>query len=111
MHSACELSEELRIQRLRAGKRVNSRVPIAIEWQESNQTHSAQGWTVDIGPKGCLAVVPQGFPLGQKLKLLNLVTKTTSEAMLIWRGHEGRSGWELGLELQAPPEDFWGLDF
>ena len=111
MHSASELSEELRIQRLRAGKRVNSRVPIAIEWQESSQAHSAQGWTVDIGPKGCLAVVPQGFPLGQKLKLVNLVNKATSEALLIWRGHEGRSGWELGLELQTPPEDFWGLDF
>jgi len=109
--SASELSAELRMQQLRAGKRVNSRVPIAIEWHESNVAHAAQGWTVDIGPKGCLAVVPQGFPLGQKMKLINLVNKTASEAILIWRGHEGRTGWELGLELQDPPDDFWGLDF
>ena len=111
MSSAFESSAEMRLQQLRAGKRVNSRVPIAVEWIEQNQAHSAQGWTVDIGPKGCLAVVPQGFPLGQKLKLLNLVNKSASAAVLVWRGHEGRTGWELGLELQEPPEDFWGLDF
>jgi len=109
--SASESSVEMRLQQLRAGKRVNSRVPIAVEWVEQNQAHSAVGWTVDIGPKGCLAVVPQGFPLGQKLKLVNLVNKSASAAVLVWRGHEGHTGWELGLELQVPPEDFWGLDF
>ena len=111
MPNSSELSAELRLQQLRAGKRVNSRVPIAVEWTEKNQTHSAQGYTIDIGPKGCLAVVPQGFPLGQKLKLVNLVNQNQSETILIWRGHEGRTGWELGLELQNPPDDFWGLDF
>jgi hypothetical protein len=30
---------------------------------------------------------------------------------LIWRGHEGRTGWELGLELQDAGEEFWGVDF
>jgi len=109
--TASEQSSEVRLQRLRAGKRVNSRVPVAIEWEESQTRHSARGWTVDIGPKGCLAVVPQGFPLGQKLSLVNLVNKNVAHATLVWRGHEGRTGWELGLELQDPPEDFWGLDF
>jgi len=106
-----ELSSELRLQQLRAGKRVNSRVPVALEWSEKGQTLSAQGWTIDIGPKGCLAVVPQGFAIGQRLQLVNLVNQNTTEAILIWRGHEGHTGWELGLELQDPPSDFWGLDF
>jgi len=30
---------------------------------------------------------------------------------LVWRGHEGRTGWELGLELRDPSPDFWGLEF
>jgi hypothetical protein len=55
--------------------------------------------------------VPQGFALGQKLKLKNGSNRKESEAILIWRGHEGRSGWELGLELVHPPEEFWGVDF
>jgi hypothetical protein len=109
--TSSELSAELRLQQLRAGKRVNSRVPLVFEWEENGNRHSAQGWTIDIGPKGCLAVVPQGFAIGQRLKLVNLVNKNTAEATLIWRGHEGRTGWELGLELQGPSEDFWGLDF
>jgi hypothetical protein len=109
--SGSEQSFELRMKQLRAGKRVNSRVPVAIEWEEARQRHSAQGWTIDISPAGCLAVVPQGFPVGQKLDVVNLVNKSVCKAILIWRGHEGRTGWELGLELQNPPNDFWGLDF
>jgi len=106
-----EHSFEVRMQQLRAGKRLNSRVAVAVEWEENRSRHTAQGWTIDISPNGCLAVVPQGFPVGQKLDLVNLVNKSVSKAILIWRGHEGRAGWELGLELQDPPDDFWGLDF
>jgi hypothetical protein len=45
------------------------------------------------------------------LDLVNLVNKNVAKAILIWRGHEGRAGWELGLELVNPPDDYWGLDF
>jgi len=109
--SVSEQSFEARVKQLRAGKRVNSRVPVAVEWQEDRMSHTAQGWTVDISPKGCLVVVPQAFPLGQEVDLVNLVNQNVSHAILVWRGHEGRTGWELGLKLQDPPEDFWGLDF
>jgi hypothetical protein len=100
-----------RMKHIRAGARVNSRVPIIVEWEEKHEQHSVQGYTVDVGPKGCLAIVPQGFAMGQKLRVVNLVNKEKAEAVLIWRGHEGRSGWELGLELQDASEEFWGVDF
>jgi len=109
--SGSEQSFDLRMKQLRAGKRVNSRVPVAVEWEEARARHTAEGWTVDISPNGCLAVVPQGFAVGQKLDLVNLVNKNVAKAILIWRGHEGRTGWELGLELVDPPDDYWGLDF
>jgi hypothetical protein len=105
-----ETSYEGRLQRIRAGVRVNSRVRVAVEWAEAGQTMRAEGYTMDISPKGCLAVVPQGFTVGQRLRLVNLVNKNVSEAVLIWRGHEGRSGWELGLELREPSLEFWGVD-
>jgi hypothetical protein len=100
-----------RMKHVRAGARVNSRVPISVEWEEAKARHSVNGWTVDVGPKGCLAIVPQGFAIGQKLRLINLVNKNSVDAILIWRGHEGRTGWELGLELQDAGEEFWGVDF
>ena len=102
---------EARMQNARAGVRVNSRVPVAVERADSGSAMRAEGYTVDASTKGCLAVIPQSFPIGTRLLLVNLVNKNACEAVLIWRGHEGRTGWELGLELQEPSMDFWGLDF
>jgi hypothetical protein len=100
-----------RLGDVRSGARLNSRVAVAVEWTDAGQSLRAEGYTVDIGAKGCLAMVPQGFAVGQKLRLVNLTNQISCEAILIWRGHEGRAGWELGLELQEPSPDFWGLDF
>jgi hypothetical protein len=102
---------EQRMKHIRAGIRLNSRVAVAIEWTEANRNHRVEGYTVDISPKGCLAIFPQGFTVGQKLRLINLTNQHACDSVLVWRGHEGRSGWELGLELQKMPADFWGLDF
>jgi hypothetical protein len=106
-----DTSYEARMKHIRAGVRVNSRVSVAIEWTEAGRTLRAEGYTVDISPKGCLAVLPQGFAVGQKLRLVNLVNDSVSEAVLVWCAHEERGGWELGLELQEPSSEFWGLDF
>jgi len=102
---------DLHMKRIRAGVRLNSRALVAVEWVEDGRTLRAEGYTVDVSPKGCLAVVPQGFAVGQKMKLINLSNSNVSNATLVWRGHEGRAGWELGLELQEPSTEFWGLDF
>jgi len=102
---------EARGKNIRAGVRLNSRVTVVVEWTESGRELRAEGYTVDISPKGCLAVVPQGFNVGQQLRLINLTNEKKCDAVLIWRGHEGRRGWELGLELQGAPAEFWGVDF
>ena len=106
-----DMSFEMRMKQLRSSGRINSRVAVAVEWEDAGQTLRAEGYTVDIAPKGCMAVVPQGFAVGQRIRLVNLTNQISCEAVLIWRGHEGRAGWELGLELQEPSNDFWGLDF
>jgi hypothetical protein len=110
--ASSEMNYALRmLQYMRAGARVNSRVKVEVEWEECGETHQAVGHTIDVSPKGCLAIVSQGFAVGQKLRLKNWCNSQQSEAILIWKGHEGRSGWELGLELVNPPEGFWGVDF
>jgi hypothetical protein len=106
-----DASYEARMRHARSSGRLNSRVVVAVEWTDGGQNLRTEGYTVDVGAKGCLAVVPQGFDVGQKLRLVNLINQSSCEAVLIWRGHEGRTGWELGLELQEPSPDFWGLDF
>src|SRR5215467_4414777 len=83
---------------IRGTGRLNSRVPIAIEWTDGDQTRRAEGHTKDISPKGCMAIVPQVLVVGQRLRLINGVNQNASEAVLVWRGHQGPSGWELGLE-------------
>ncbi len=102
---------QTRMGDVRSTPRLNSRVAVAVEWSEAGRNLRVEGYTIDIGAKGCLAVVPQGFTVGQRLRLVNLINQISCEAILIWRGHEGRTGWELGLELQEPSPDFWGLDF
>jgi len=102
---------QTRMGDVRSTPRLNSRVAVAVEWSEAGRNLRAEGYTIDIGAKGCLAVVPQGFTVGQKLRLVNLINQISCEAILIWRGHEGRTGWELGLEVQEPSADVWGLDF
>jgi hypothetical protein len=105
-----EMDDSTRLQYMRSGTRVNSRAKVVVEWTEAGKTHQVEGYTMDIGPKGCLAVVPQGFAVGQKLRLINSINGKVADATLIWRGHEGRSGWELGLELVGAETDFWGVE-
>jgi hypothetical protein len=106
-----DIEYEQRMKKIRAGIRLNSRVAVAVEWSEDGRPLRSEGYTLDISPKGCLAIFPQGFTVGQRLRLINLTNRSACDAVLVWRGHEGRSGWELGLELQKMPSEFWGLDF
>jgi hypothetical protein len=45
------------------------------------------------------------------LVVTNLSNRKECEAVLVWRGHNGTSGWELGLLLREPEPDFWELEF
>ena len=106
-----EVKFEPRGKDVRGSSRLNSRVPVALESTESGKLVRAEGYTRDISAKGCMVVAPHGFGLGEKLRVINLANQNSSDAYLIWRGHEGPAGWELGIELQNPMADFWGLDF
>ena len=105
------LAEKARGEHIRAGVRLNSRVELIVEWEEGGKTLRAKAYTVDVSPKGCMAIVEQGLPVGQKLRVMNGMNGKTAEATLMWRGHEGRKGWEFGLQLGESAGDFWGVEF
>jgi hypothetical protein len=96
---------------IRGAGRLNSRVPLTVEWEDGGKTLQTAGYTVDVSTRGCMAILQEGIPVGQRLRVTNAATKQSAEASVIWRGHEGRSGWEMGLELDADVGDFWGFDF
>src|ERR1700687_1278552 len=94
----------------RRGVRLNSRVPIAVQWNAGGKMHPGIAKTRIIGPYGCLAVLPQDLQIDQRISVVNLVSSQTSPAVVVWRGHEGTEGWELGIELINPAMGFWGID-
>ena len=100
----------IRMSQIRGGERINSRLAVAVEWDDAGKKLHAEGHTLDISGKGCMAVIAQEFVVGQRLRLFNLINQNSCDAVLVWRGHEVRKGWELGLELENPHLDFWGLD-
>ena len=102
---------ETKIQKKRRGVRMNSRVPVAIEW-ESQVGRSCRGeaHTRVVGPYGCLVVLPHKLELKQEVKVINLATLHSNPAIVVWNGNERTEGWELGMELLNPEMDFWGLE-
>jgi hypothetical protein len=99
-----------RIEEKRRGVRLNSRVPVIVEWQdEAGSAVRAEGYTRTVGPYGCLVVLPQELSMKQAVRIVNTATETANSGIVVWKGQRA-DGWELGIELTQPPMDFWGLD-
>ena len=94
----------------RRGVRVNSRVPISVEWAAGGQSLRKEAQTRVVGPYGCMVVLPMNLEVEQAIQLTNMVNKQTNSGVIVWRGQERAEGWELGIELIDPQMGFWGLD-
>jgi hypothetical protein len=46
----------------------------------------------------------------QRLLVYNVATNERIPGIVVWKGNERSEGWELGIELVQPPEDFWGFE-
>ena len=73
----------------RRGRRMNSRVPVRLEWDAA------------AGPR---------ITVEHRLALTNLATESSNAAVVVWKGSPRPDGWEYGIELVAPEMDFWGLE-
>ena len=106
-----EVECEGRYREKRRGARLNSRAPIAIEWEERNSVaRRVEAHTRVVGPHGCLLVFPHDLEVQQRVQLTNLATGQSTPAVVVWKGSEHDEGWEIGIELIGPQMDFWGLD-
>jgi hypothetical protein len=95
----------------RRGHRMNSRVPVRLEWDDNAGTrHGLEGHTRVVNPYGCMVVLSESFSLEDRLALTNLATGSSNAAVVVWKGNPRPEGWEYGIELVAPDMDFWGLE-
>jgi hypothetical protein len=100
-----------RYREKRRGKRMNSRVPVRIEWDGPTGNRSrSEAHTRIINPYGCMVVLQSSLDLDQRVALTNLATQSSNAAVIVWKGNSRPDGWEYGVELVAPEMDFWGLE-
>jgi hypothetical protein len=107
-----DLPKDIRSRRKRRSARMNSRVPVTIEWDgRAGPLHFESGFTRVVNSYGCLLVSPNEIDLQQRVRLTNLCTRQAANAVVVWKGAQRPEGWELGVELVAADLDFWGVEF
>lgn len=102
-------SEKTNWLQMRSCERVDSRIPVLIEWSDTGESRSAQGFTTDVGRQGCLIVAPQDLSLNLRVRLTNQTTQQIADGVIVWTDHVG-DDWELGVELFNPPDNFWSAE-
>jgi hypothetical protein len=106
-----DLPRDIRNRNKRRGLRVNSRVPVTIEWNGSaGPLHFDPGFTRVVNGYGCLLVSPQEIEMQQRLRLTNLATRERADGVVVWKGTQRPDGWELGVELVGADLNFWGVE-
>lgn len=106
-----DLPHDMRLRSKRRGPRMNSRVPVTIEWNGVvGPLHFEAGFTRVINPYGCLLASPREIQMREKLRITNLVTKQIADGLVVWNGAQRPDGWDIGVELIAADLDFWGVD-
>jgi hypothetical protein len=90
---------------------MNSRVPVAIEWScKAGPLHFETGFTRVVNTYGCLLASPKEIEVQQRLRLTNLATRNSADAVVVWKGTERTDGWDVGVELIGADLDFWGVE-
>lgn len=110
VHTTVEESIPLTGREKRRGVRLNSRVPVAVEWNAEGEQLRGETQTRVVGPYGCLVMLHQNLQVRQQIQLTNLVSKQSNPGVIVWRGNEHAEGWELGIELINPEMGFWGVE-
>jgi hypothetical protein len=100
-----------RYREKRRGQRMNSRVPVRLEWDAaSGERMQVAAHTRVVNPYGCMIVLKHSLELEDRVALTNLATNSTNIAVVVWKGGTRPDGWEYGIELVTPEMDFWGLE-
>lgn len=106
-----DLPNDIRMRSKRRGPRMNSRVPVTIEWNgAAGPLHVEASFTRVVNPYGCLLSSTREIQMRERLRITNLVTKQTANGLVVWKGVQRPDGWDIGVELIAADLNFWGVD-
>lgn len=111
VETTTRLWRSAKVSEKRRGVRMNSRVPVGVEWENSQgEKFRNQAFTCVVSSYGCLVVLPEELQLEQQVRVVNLTSEQALSGVVVWKGNFRPEGWELGIELNQPPMDFWGLE-
>ena len=111
MTFALDLPKDIRTRAKRRGPRMNSRVPVSIEWNGNvGPRRFESGFTRVVNTYGCLLVSPRDVDVDQVVRLTNMATRKAVEGKVVWKGSQRPDGWDLGVEFVGVDLNFWGLD-
>jgi hypothetical protein len=111
MSTAKKLARDQSWVGLRRGARMNSRVEVCLQWVDSQGAEKqVVTRTLVVNPTGCLVRVPVDLPLEQAVRVIGPMHTEGCPAIVVWKGNETPEGYELGIELQNPGPNFWGLE-
>ena len=83
MPFAQDLPKDMRTRSKRRGPRMNSRVPVTIEWKGSGgPLRFESGFTRVVNNYGCLLVSPREIDVRERVRVTNLATRQIGQ----WRG-------------------------
>jgi hypothetical protein len=106
-----DLPRDIRLRRKRRGPRMNSRVPVSIEWNGNvGPRRFESGFTRVVNGYGCLLVSPRDVNLQQVVRLTNMATRKAMEGVVVWKGGQRPDGWDVGIEFISQDLSFWGVD-
>ncbi|MBZ5527827.1 MAG: hypothetical protein LAN71_08010 [Acidobacteriia bacterium] len=95
----------------RRGPRMNSRVPVRIEWdEEDGQRVRLDVHTRVVNPTGCMMILSRDLETDHRVALTNRATRASVVAVVVSKSKPRPEGWEYGFELIGPETDFWGLE-
>lgn len=102
---------EPKFKEKRRGNRMNSRVPVRLEWDADGKRVSAKAHTRIVNHYGCMVILEHDLHVDRRVALTNLATDSSNAAIIVWKSEpRSEGGWEYGVELVAPAIDFWGLE-
>jgi len=105
------LPKDIRTRSKRRGPRMNSRVPVTIEWNgTAGPLHFEAGFTRVVNTYGCLLVSPREINVRERIRLTNLATRHIAEGVVVWKGTQNPDGWDVGVELVSADLNFWGVE-
>ncbi len=106
-----DLPRDIRMRQKRRGPRMNSRVPVIIEWNgKAGPVHLEPGFTRVVNAYGCLLVCPKEMELQTRLRVTNMATRRAVDGHVVWKGMQRPDGWDLGVELISADQHFWGVE-